>query len=179
MGDRCARRAPGDARYIICKKREASDVKEEHRCRIQDVSSSSFFSRWHRGGTAIPVLINPLYETTTRVTSVRLSCRVPDRVTCIGRLRRAAHRTHMLGWLHRAASCTRFWVAHRPRHRGCHGHCPSRGEATKGYGFGPAVGNLWQRVQTQLLCPCQAFLEARPEESSEHGWRSPCRGTPM
>ena len=38
-------------------------IKEEHRCRIQDVSSSSFFSRWHRGGSAapIPVLINPLY----------------------------------------------------------------------------------------------------------------------
>lgn len=26
------------------------------------MSSSSFFSRWHRGGTAIPVLINPLYD---------------------------------------------------------------------------------------------------------------------
>ena len=39
-------------------------IKEEHRCRIQDVSSSSFFSRWHRGGSAapIPVLINPLYD---------------------------------------------------------------------------------------------------------------------
>lgn len=152
-------------------------IKEEHRCRM---CRRRAFSRAGIAAAPIPVLINPLY--TTRVTSERLSCRVPDRVTCIGRLRRAAHRTHMLGWLHRAASCTRFWVAHRPRHRGCHGHCPSgdnSGEATKGYGFGPAVGNLWQRVQTQLLCPCQAFLEARPEESSAHGWRSPCRGTPM
>jgi hypothetical protein len=36
--------------------------KEEHRCRIQDVSSSSFFSRWHRAAAPIPVLINPHYD---------------------------------------------------------------------------------------------------------------------
>jgi hypothetical protein len=48
------------------KKREASDQRRTslQDARIQDVSSSSFFSRWQPGIAAapIPVLINPLYD---------------------------------------------------------------------------------------------------------------------